>query len=63
MNMLTLFIVIAAAAAVYSLVSGLYAMSHDGETGHRTSAEWMTWRVGFQAAAIVLILLAMLGPH
>jgi hypothetical protein len=63
MNMLTLFIVIAAAAAVYSLASGIYAMSHDVQAGHRSSAEWMTWRVGFQAAAIVLILLAMLGPH
>jgi hypothetical protein len=63
MNMLTLFIVIAAAAAVYSLISGITAMSHDGEVGHRTSAEWMTWRVVFQGAAIVLILLAMLSPH
>ena len=63
MNMLTLFVLVAAAAAIYSLVSGVSAMTGDGEVGHRTSAEWMTWRVVFQAVAFALILLAMLGPH
>ena len=63
MNMLTLFVVVAAAAVIVSLASGLSAMVHNGEVGHRTSAEWMSWRVGFQAAAFALIVLAMLGPH
>ena len=63
MNMLTLFVVVAAAAAIVSLISGISAMVHNGEVGHRTSAEWMTWRVAFQAAAFVLILLALLGPR
>ena len=63
MNMLTLFIVIAAVAVVVSLASGISAMVHNGQVGHRTSAEWMTWRVAFQAAAFVLILLALLGPR
>ena len=63
MNMLTLFVVVAAVAVIVSLASGIVAMVHNGEVGHRTSAEWMTWRVALQAAAFVLILLALLGPH
>jgi len=63
MNMLTLLIAVAVVAVVWSLVSGISSMASNGEVGHRTSAEWMTWRVVFQAAALVLILLALLGPH
>ena len=61
MNMLTLFVLVAAAAVIGSLAFGLSAMAHNGEVGHHTSAEWMTWRVALQAGAIALILLAMLG--
>ena len=60
---MTLFVLLAAAAAIFSLMSGVSAMVHNGEVGHRTSAEWMTWRVAFQAAAFVLILRAMLGQR
>jgi hypothetical protein len=63
MNMFTLFILVAAGSAIFSLIFGISAMTSDGEIGHQTSAKWMTWRVLFQAAAFVLILLAMLGPH
>jgi hypothetical protein len=63
MNMLTMFVLVAAAAVVCSLVFGVSAMASDGEVGHQTSAKWMTWRVVFQAAALLLIVLAMLGPH
>ena len=63
MNMFTVFILVALAATIYSLVAGVSAMAHHGEAGHRSSAEWMTWRVVFQAAALALILLAMLGSH
>jgi hypothetical protein len=38
-------------------------MATDGEISHQTSAKWMTWRVVFQAAALALIMLAILGPH
>ena len=62
MNMLTLLVVVAVVATIVSLASGISSMSFDDEVGHRTSAEWMTWRVVFQAAAFVLILLALLGP-
>ena len=63
MNMLTLFVLVAAAAVVVSLVFGVSSMATNGEVGHQTSAKWMTWRVVFQAAALVLIMLALLGPH
>jgi hypothetical protein len=63
MNMFTLFILAATAAAVFSLISGVSAMANNGAVGHRTSAEWMTWRVLFQGVALALIMLAMLGAH
>jgi hypothetical protein len=63
MNMLTLLVIVAAVAAIVSLVSGISSMTYNGQVGHRTSAEWMTWRVVFQAAAFALILLALLGPR
>ena len=62
MNMLTLLVVVAVVATIVSLASGISSMAFDDEVGHRTSAEWMIWRVVFQAAAFVLILLALLGP-
>jgi len=48
---------------IVSLVMGVSSMATDGEIGHQTSAKWMTWRVVFQAAALALIMLAILGPH
>ena len=42
MNMLTLFIHVAATAVIFSLVFGVSAMTNDGEVGHQTSAKWMT---------------------
>lgn len=63
MSMFTVFILVAAVATLVSLASGISAMVHNGEVGHRTSAEWMTWRVAFQAGAVALILLALLGTR
>ena len=63
MNMFTMFIVVAAVAVIVSLAFGVSAMVYNGKMGHRTSAEWMSWRVAFQTAAFVLILLAMLRSH
>ena len=62
MNMLTLLVVVAVVATIVSLASGISSMAFDDEVGHRTSAEWMIWRVVFQAAAFVLILFALLSP-
>jgi len=63
MNMLTWFVFAAMIATVVSLGSGLIAMVTDGEVRHYGSAHWMSWRVGFQAAAVALILLALLGTR
>jgi purine-cytosine permease-like protein len=54
-------VVLAAGLAVLaSLVSGVVSMAHDGEVAHQSSAQWMAWRVAFQAAAFLLILFALL---
>jgi hypoxia induced protein len=63
MDLLGLLLLLAAACVVLSLVFGLSSMATDGDVGHRTSAQWMNWRVAFQAVAFVLILLAMLSRH
>jgi len=53
-------VVLAAGLAVLaSLVSGVVSMAHDGEVAHQSSAQWMVWRVVFQAAAFLLILFAL----
>jgi FlaG/FlaF family flagellin (archaellin) len=59
MNLLTIAIVAAIAATVYSLVCGVSSMAADGEVQHHTSEQWMFRRIGFQAAAVLLILLAI----
>ena len=59
MNIMSLLIGAALLGVVASLVMGLSAMTSDGAVGHRTSAQWMTMRVGFQAVALVLILLTL----
>ena len=54
-------VVLAAGLAVLvSLVSGVVSMAHDGEVAHQSSAQWMVWRVVFQAASFLLILFALL---
>lgn len=60
MSILTLLVLLAAAATVVSLVSGISSMVYGGEIGQRNSAEWMVWRVVFQAAALLLIVMALL---
>ena len=60
MNILTLLVLLAAAATVVSLVSGISSMAYGGEIGHRNSAQWMVLRVAFQAAALLLIVMALL---
>jgi hypothetical protein len=53
---MTLLIIAAALCVVASLGLGIAAMATDGGILHRTSAQWMTMRVAFQAVALVLIL-------
>lgn len=60
MDALTLMVFIAMFATVTALASGIASMAYDGEVGHRTSAQWMNWRVGLQAVTFLIILLALL---
>ena len=59
MNIITLVVILAVVATVISLTSGIAAMARDGEIGHQSSAQWMGWRVLFQAVALILVLV----PH
>lgn len=59
MSALMVLILLAVAGAMFSLMAGITAMAHDGVVAHNDSAHWMVWRVVFQAAALVLILLAL----
>lgn len=59
MSMVTLLVILAALCVVGSLAFGIAAMARHGEIGHRTSAQWMTMRVTFQAVALGLILMAV----
>jgi len=60
MSMLTFLVVAALFCVIGSLVLGVASMVRHEPVGHRTSAQWMTMRVAFQALAVVLILLALL---
>ena len=53
MSLLTLLIMAAAVATVFSLVSGLSAMTHAGAVADDKSDHWMVWR------GITLALLAI----
>lgn len=59
MDMLTIFILLAVAAVVVSLASGIISMAVDHEIAHIDSAHWMAWRVGLQAVAVVLVFMAL----
>lgn len=59
MNVFAALALLAALAAVISLISGITAMVSNGEVAHRSSAEWMNWRVAFQAIALVCVAVAI----
>lgn len=60
MNMLTLLLIAAVLAVLGSLVFGIAAMGRNGPVMHRTSAQWMTMRVAFQALAVAILLLVLM---
>jgi fructose-specific phosphotransferase system IIC component len=60
MNMLTAMVLVTLLLTVASLVAGITSMATDGEVGHLRSEQWMGRRVGFQALALLLIVLALL---
>lgn len=59
MNLLTIAILVAILAVVYSLIGGLSSMVARKEVGHHTSEQWMMMRIGFQSLAVVLLLVAL----
>lgn len=63
MNMFTVMVFAAAALTLISFATGILAMISNGEVGHFESGHWMGWRVGFQALAVVLVLMAMNAPQ
>jgi len=61
MSMMTAFVLAAMFATIGSLIAGITTMATGGEVAHQNSAQWMGWRVGFQALALLLIVLALLS--
>jgi hypothetical protein len=59
MNLLTIAILFALMAVVYSLIGGVSSMAAGREVGHHTSEQWMMMRIGFQALAVVLLLVVI----
>ena len=60
MTILNLVIIFTALCAVYALLSGIVSMAHGGEQDLHESHWLMLKRVGWQAAAFLAILFAML---
>lgn len=60
MNSMTLLFIAAVLAVIGSLGLGIAAMGRNGQVLHRTSAQWMTLRVAFQAVAVGAVLLMLL---
>jgi hypoxia induced protein len=63
MGMFQWLVFVAIAATLFSLASGIFSMVNDGEVRHNDSAQWMNWRVGCQALAAALVLLAIYGAQ
>jgi len=61
MSMITALVLAALLATVGSLIAGITSMATDSEVGHLNSVQWMARRVGFQALALLLIVLALLS--
>ena len=59
MNMMTLLLIAALLAVLGSLGLGVAAMGRNAQVMHRTSAQWMTMRVAFQALAVGIMLLML----
>lgn len=62
MSVLTVVLVVAFLAALFSLIGGVSSMVARGEAGHHTSEQWMVMRLAFQALAVVALLLMVFAP-
>ena len=61
MNLLTGLVLAAALGAAYALAAGTAAMARNGDVAHVDSKSWMVWRVAWQAAAVLLIMVGVIG--
>jgi hypothetical protein len=61
MDPLALLAIIGLGLAALALFNGIVSMAHGGEADQRASHVLMFKRVGWQAMALVAVLLAMLG--
>lgn len=51
--------IVAELVTLSALVSGVAAITSVGDLGHWSSIQWTTWRVGLQAVAFLLTMLAL----
>jgi hypothetical protein len=58
-SIVTTVVVLALIATAISLIMGIYSMSRGGEFDRLHSTQYMVLRVGSQAAAFLLLLLAL----
>ena len=56
MNLVTILLVVALLATLYSFIGGVASMATGHEVGHHSSEDWMLMRVGFQALAVLLVI-------
>jgi uncharacterized membrane protein len=57
----SLLVFVVLVAVIASLTTGIVSMVRNSEVAHCGSAGWMGWRVGFQALAVVIVLLTIHG--
>jgi hypothetical protein len=55
---MTALVIVAALVTVGTLIAGISAMATNSEVGHRSSVEWMNWRVAAQGAALLFFVLS-----
>ena len=63
MDAMTMFVLVAAALAAVSFYRGMASMAHGGDADLLHSHELMFQRVGWQALAVLLLLLALLASQ
>lgn len=59
MSFFTVVVLVAMLATFIALLSGISSMVADRQVAHADSVHWMLRRVEFQAAAILLLLIAV----
>lgn len=60
MDILTILLLLAMGAVVYSFLCGVSTMATNHEVAHGDAGQWMIRRVAFQALAIAVVLFAAL---